>query len=428
MRNAERSVTVDASARAALLLECLGPSPARTIASALDRLSGEGWSALVDDATRQGVAPLVHGRLQAAGVAAGPSAAAGARERLRDVYVHNALRNAAVLDELAGVLALLRGAGVPVIALKGAHLACCVYDDPALRPMADLDLLLRPADLPRVARLLAELGYASGGRGGGGIDYEKHHHVRPLHKAGAVPIELHRTITAPDGPLRIDLDGLWHRARTAPVAGVEALVLSPEDLLLHLCLHAAYNHRFQVPLLSLCDVAAVVERHGGEIDWPRLAAVANEAGAGRLLHGTLCFVQRSLRARIPALALEALDNNDGDREVADAIRDCILAAPVDLPVALERLDGREGIGGTLWALLRSVFPSRERLAAMYGLTPGSALVSWYYFVRPVDLLVRRGKVAVEYACQAPSIRPALEWRERRHAVERWVERASRGRR
>ena len=37
-------------------------------------------------------------------------------------------------------------AGVPFLVLKGAALAHLVYGDPRLRPMRDVDLLIRKAD------------------------------------------------------------------------------------------------------------------------------------------------------------------------------------------------------------------------------------------------------------------------------------------
>ncbi|MEO8587228.1 MAG: nucleotidyltransferase family protein [Acidobacteriota bacterium] len=54
-----------------------------------------------------------------------------------------------------GTVRTLRGAGVEVIALKGAALAFFHYPDPALRPMGDLDLLLvDPRDLGRATDAL----------------------------------------------------------------------------------------------------------------------------------------------------------------------------------------------------------------------------------------------------------------------------------
>ena len=59
-------------------------------------------------------------------------------------------RTGRLQEALLGSVAALREAGVEVVALKGAALAFFHYADPSLRPMGDLDLLLRePRDLAR---------------------------------------------------------------------------------------------------------------------------------------------------------------------------------------------------------------------------------------------------------------------------------------
>ena len=63
-------------------------------------------------------------------------------------------------ETLGSVVAALREAGVEVVALKGAALAFFHYPEPGLRPMGDLDLLLRePRDLGRATAVLSRAGW-----------------------------------------------------------------------------------------------------------------------------------------------------------------------------------------------------------------------------------------------------------------------------
>jgi hypothetical protein len=66
-----------------------------------------------------------------------------------------------VQRELGAVLQSLATAGVTPVLLKGAALARTVCDNPGPRPMDDVDLLLREADVPAALRELAALGYAT---------------------------------------------------------------------------------------------------------------------------------------------------------------------------------------------------------------------------------------------------------------------------
>jgi len=62
------------------------------------------------------------------------------------------------------------------------------------------------------------------------------------------------------------MEGVWKRARKARVAGVDALVLCPEDSLLHLCLHL-FQHRRGGWLTSSCDIAELANHHRDRLDW-----------------------------------------------------------------------------------------------------------------------------------------------------------------
>ncbi len=57
-------------------------------------------------------------------------------------------------SELTEIVRWFNEADVPVMLLKGAALNLTVYPRPDLRPMSDLDLLVRPGDAERALSLL----------------------------------------------------------------------------------------------------------------------------------------------------------------------------------------------------------------------------------------------------------------------------------
>ena len=67
-------------------------------------------------------------------------------------------------------------AGVPFLVLKGAALAHLVYGDPRLRPMRDVDLLIRKADAGRALDVLTRCGF----RPGGIAVPSRHHHLQGM--------------------------------------------------------------------------------------------------------------------------------------------------------------------------------------------------------------------------------------------------------
>lgn len=74
-------------------------------------------------------------------------------------YVLTFYQNMQIRDQLQEVLDRLNDEGIPVILLKGIALAQIVYSDIALRPIADIDLLAKKADLPVIAEVLLRLDY-----------------------------------------------------------------------------------------------------------------------------------------------------------------------------------------------------------------------------------------------------------------------------
>jgi hypothetical protein len=71
-----------------------------------------------------------------------------------------ALKQALLQDNQAdSVLRVLTAAGLEVILLKGADFRGRLYGDPAVRPMADLDLLIPKTKLNEAKAVLTRLGY-----------------------------------------------------------------------------------------------------------------------------------------------------------------------------------------------------------------------------------------------------------------------------
>jgi hypothetical protein len=121
----------------------------------LDGFSEADWDLFARMAKAEGVAPLMYHAITRSAFQA-PEAT---RLKLQTAYYETAAFNQVILTEMERVAQALNDAGIPVIVLKGAALAWTVYPDPALRPMNDLDLLVKTEDLERAKELVLSLGY-----------------------------------------------------------------------------------------------------------------------------------------------------------------------------------------------------------------------------------------------------------------------------
>lgn len=381
-------------------------------------LTASQWQAVVDEAGRHKVAaalyrPLTEGPL-------GETMPAAVRTFLKDFYITTSFRNTLLLRETARAAQALAAAGVPMMLLKGIHLVAGVYPDRGTRSMFDIDVLVHRHHLAEAEKVYLAMGYGPHPR----PDIEKYctwsNHIARLTKEGAAPVEVHYHIERPGNPFSIGIGELWDRAGTTAVGSAQARALHPEHLLLHLCLHTSYHHRFdRAALKGLLDVATVIRHEPARIDWGRLAETANRWGMGRFAWSTLRLTSEVLAVEVPANALDAIERADEDEAMVDVALRYVLTPELDLPDAY-RASRRRGTASRTAALAAGVFPRPARLREIYGLRPGSPLAYPYYAVRLGDLILRRGRVMLRMLFRTADTQSTLQRERDRERIEEWV--------
>ena len=367
-----------------LLLACLSATPAPALLDRLSRIDETGWRELVRSAAGHGVSPLLYDRLASlADPSAPPSALrvphslvpATILQSLHEAFFLHAARNALLYRDLAQVVTSLQQQGLRVAVLKGAHLAALVYSHVGLRPMADMDLLVSKEELAKADAVLSGMGYTTDRSQTIEARCQVSQHLAPFSKPPHPRIELHWTIASPILPFRIDMAGIEARLRPVTIAGIKTHVLAPEDLLIHLCTHAAghspvpFCHGFR----TFCDLAVVLRHYQAELDWSVVRKRAVEWRADLGVYVALRLARDLVQAEVPMVALEAL--RPADFREADYAQAQEHALSVDKEVHAEEnhLDlprFRTLVTGTTEAsfvgklkfLARTAFPSHDHMA------------------------------------------------------------------
>jgi hypothetical protein len=233
------------------------------------------------------------------------------RSRLVETHMATLAFNLCCLRQIASTLRQLQDSGIQALVLKGAHLAEAVYPSVGCRPLGDVDILIRPHDVPRASMVLQELGYTNPNVLKGPILPSTTLNAvwwSPPDE-GQIPIHLHWHLPNTSLPYGLatsfDIDRLWSQARTFETAGSKALGLAPHHLLIHLADHALV-HRFD-RLILLADIRALLEKEGQDLDWGELLS---EAGSFRLassLAMALLLAARYVGAPVPEDVLDQLD-------------------------------------------------------------------------------------------------------------------------
>lgn len=374
----------------------LAASSVRDAASAPSRPLD--WSYVAAAADRQGVTPLVHDW-----VARHPEVPVDARWTtcLYEGYWANHFRNRLLLQELADVSRAATGQGIDLMPLKGAILATDYYRTAALRPFSDLDLLVRPADAPRLGQLLRASHYRqvespasyldarwldpesrqySWVASREGFEIQIEYRVESLELTVARLADLDRALTAAH---RLHTGEVWERANEDSATGLWKI--SPEDLLLDVAVHLAAKH-LDFRLIWLHDIA-LISAATPNLDWAYLWTAASRLRVNASLGAALEAAARWVSAPIPDQCLaEARAAAEGlarfsfqrwDRRLLGqhvaslGSRDLTVGGPGAWPV-VSALSRMTGWGPRMRALRCVAWPNRSYLEQR-GMAAGSPL-------------------------------------------------------
>ena len=213
------------------------------------------WGATIDLARQRGLSPFLFHAVRPFQ----PRISAEAWQALQGDYYVAVARCLLLERQLQQVLDALEHSQVPIVLLKGAALSRAVYPNPALRTMGDLDIWV-PRDRMDTARTALEvLGYRTRSK------QDRPPGLQELYlgetqmirsEPHSALVELHWNVFPGEWlrhTARTDEQPIWER--TIPMEGTDARQLSPEDAVLHTCVHFAIGHQLRGlgvrPLLDL---------------------------------------------------------------------------------------------------------------------------------------------------------------------------------
>lgn len=384
-----------------LLLDML--SPIRPVQqSDVDALSSEDWVLLLRMLEQHRLKPLLHWQL------------VNHRQDLRlpDTVARDlanesqraTLRSLSVQRELVLVRRVLAQAGIQHMALKGAYLAWRAYPHPSLRPLRDIDILVHRQDALEAFEILLRGGLKRiqqyGYRGDPQTVMAVSKHLPPLQSAsGQLNVELHtRVLHIPEGlndhKDLSDTTRFWDQANEARVAGENIMFESPVDLLLHMIVHAVYDHEFDNGPLLLSDLAFLLRTH--QIDWVLFWALAEDLG-----YAAGCSLALGLAEYYWGnLSVEWLGHSVSKSDLAASLEDI---APLLLRDFNERgeVEVKVHMSGQNYWLARiryvfsRVFVSKKRMASLFAVKENDWNIFFYYPVRWFIVISRNARKLIK---------------------------------
>jgi hypothetical protein len=186
--------------------------------------------------------------------------------RLKGIYRKSWSKNQQLLYEASSHIKDFKEAGIDVIVVKGIPLSLDIYDNLALRPMYDVDILVPLSKKMEAVALLRDKGFLPDderilefsltyGKGMGfknesGVELDLH--WRPL----------------PDSILNSDPNDFWDKTRPVSIMNTQALAMCPEDELLCTIVHGLRRNPLP-PVRWVADAVSIIRKCKDEIDWDR---------------------------------------------------------------------------------------------------------------------------------------------------------------
>lgn len=267
-------------------------------------------------------------------------------------YIHtwsqlSKARSEVQFRQLGELLGLFRACGLEHYLFKGPLLSALLYPDPAWRPMQDLDIMVRTADVRRVQKELYRLGYKHGVFNPADgvfthmfrkITPETLEHKYALHSVTKVEVirpSFDTSLIAPEWRMRqiksfVQEDGsvrmpvfvdihfnlgagmdeidVWRHARALKLLGHDVPCQSITAALWFSAARIyfeAYQHG-TLKLQMLGDIDALLRLHAADIDWAELLAVATKYGFSAAIFYVLEQVRRLFDAPVPLKVLALL--------------------------------------------------------------------------------------------------------------------------
>ena len=293
MRATTKQISVSTERMLELLLAA-APDGSASLTNVCGKV--EAWDKIFHCALLHGVEAYLHHCLVDAGI----RIPAGIRESTERWLIIRDLWHSHIERTLHDVLQVLGTAGIRAVSLKGPLLGERLYPHPRTRPSADLDVLVARSDLDKASGALVAIGYRPANDSQERFLREYHYHTI-LSRSCPPVVELHFCLSDGFG-VSIPAEELLFRARGyQTLQGAIANVLSPEDELLYLSIHAA-GHRF-VRLSWLCDLQLLLRRHP-DLDWSLVISRARKLKVLSPFLFTCDTLRRRLGVDIPYLNTE----------------------------------------------------------------------------------------------------------------------------
>lgn len=213
----------------------------------------------------------------------------------------------------------LSQSGIDCIWLKGSALSLTIYQEPYLRGMSDLDLLVASEHIDKAVNVLKTLGYIEPDVFVSEVARKKTHHYHFLGGPNnKVSVELHFGLLGAERERLLSTHHLqWFLNKTKTIPRLNKWTfntLTPEAHLLYLCAHALIQHgEHELILRHLLDVHLLISKY--TLDWHLVTEKAIQLRWAYAVHRMLTLTGIYFGTTIPEAVLDNLQSRQREDDL-----------------------------------------------------------------------------------------------------------------
>lgn len=235
-------------------------------------ISSEEWPQLYKMLYRQGMAGILFPCINRLPSTSKPE------QNLYENWKNNVLSMVALqirqVQEVKNIISKLNSLDISIIVFKGLAISR-LYEQPELRAMGDIDILIHDKDMKITQQLVESMGYI--------MEEEAEDH--PMHrlyvKPRSIDIEIHNSLLVPGvlGKRKMQAwyDHIWLNYENISIEGMEFSVMAKEDELVNQILHLA-THMIHggSRMRHIYDIALITKLWGDDLDWSYIKTIIEQ--------------------------------------------------------------------------------------------------------------------------------------------------------
>ena len=197
--------------------------------------------------------------------------------KYKGVYRRTWVDNQIAFQNLVPVFQSFQDADIATIILKGGAMIAGYYQNPGLRPIDEIELLIPTNRAPDAVSKLNALGWRCENGGSIESNHDRYFSSKTAHRFSTQEggnVKIHWRFSLVKGKGFIDAD-YWQHARETHITGEEVYIYHPTEQLMEVCIDGAWG-RSEPKIQLLADAAVIVQQASSEIEWDRIIAYNKE--------------------------------------------------------------------------------------------------------------------------------------------------------